>query len=72
MKHEMIDPCSTQSGKSYRPILFRKFVEQRLLWITSTKTGPREIGCESIDWIQLAQSRIRWWPFVNTVNESLK
>jgi hypothetical protein len=27
----------------------------------------REIGWGSVDWIQLAQDRDRWWAFVNTV-----
>jgi len=27
----------------------------------------REIGCEGVKWIEVAQNRIHWWIFVNTV-----
>jgi hypothetical protein len=26
-----------------------------------------EVGCMSIDWIELAQNMVQWWAFVNTV-----
>jgi len=26
-----------------------------------------EIGWEGVNWIHLAQDRVHWWPFVNTV-----
>jgi hypothetical protein len=28
---------------------------------------PKEIACEDADWIQLAQDRVQWQDFVNTV-----
>jgi hypothetical protein len=31
------------------------------------KMDFREIGCEGVGWIHLAQERNRWWTFVNTV-----
>jgi hypothetical protein len=27
----------------------------------------REIGIDGVNWIQLAQDRVRWWAFENTV-----
>jgi hypothetical protein len=27
----------------------------------------REIGCEAVNWIELAQYRVQWWAFVNVV-----
>jgi hypothetical protein len=27
----------------------------------------REIGIDGTNWIQLAQDRVQWWAFVNTV-----
>jgi hypothetical protein len=29
--------------------------------------GLREIGTDGVNWIQLAQDRVQWWAFVNTV-----
>jgi uncharacterized membrane protein len=31
------------------------------------KTDLKEIGCEGVDWIILAQDRDRWWAVVNAV-----
>jgi hypothetical protein len=28
-----------------------------------------EIGSEDVDWIHLAQDRVKWWALVNTGNE---
>jgi hypothetical protein len=27
--------------------------------------GLQEVGCEGIDWINVAQDRDRWWALVN-------
>jgi hypothetical protein len=29
--------------------------------------GLREIGIDVANWIRLAQDRVQWWAFVNTV-----
>jgi hypothetical protein len=38
-----------------------------LSYIYLKKLDLREIGIDGENWIQLAQERVRWWAFVNTV-----
>jgi hypothetical protein len=35
--------------------------------IKSRRTDLREIGIYGANWIHLAQDRVQWWDFVNTV-----
>jgi hypothetical protein len=37
------------------------------MWEDNIKMDLREIGIEGANWIQLAQDRVRWLAFVNTV-----
>jgi hypothetical protein len=39
----------------------------RCRWEDGIGMDLREIGWRSVDWIQLAQDRDRWWALVNTV-----
>jgi hypothetical protein len=39
----------------------------RRRWEDGIRIDLREIGCGSVDWIQLAQDRDRWRALVNTV-----
>jgi hypothetical protein len=39
----------------------------RRRWEDGTIMDLRENGCGSVDWIQLAQERDRWWALANTV-----
>jgi hypothetical protein len=39
----------------------------RRRWENGIRMDLREIGWGSVDWIQLAQDRDRWWALVNTV-----
>jgi hypothetical protein len=39
----------------------------RRRWENNIKVDLREIGIDGTNWVQLAQGRIRWWTFVNTV-----
>jgi hypothetical protein len=39
----------------------------RRRWEDGIRMDLREIGWGSVDWIQLAQDRDRWWALVNTV-----
>jgi hypothetical protein len=36
-------------------------------WEDNTKMNLQEVGCEVMDWIQLAQDRERWQAIVNAV-----
>jgi hypothetical protein len=38
----------------------------RSRWVDNIKTDLREIGCNGMDWIELAQKRDRWRALVNT------
>jgi len=29
--------------------------------------NPQEVGCRSMDWIELAHDKDRWWAVVNAV-----
>jgi hypothetical protein len=37
------------------------------LGIDAIKINCKEIGCEDVGWIHMAQDRDSWWSFVNTV-----
>jgi len=34
-------------------------------WEDNIKMDIQEVGCQSMDWIELAQNRDRWWALVN-------
>jgi len=31
------------------------------------KISPKEIGCEDVDWIQVAEDRVWWWALAKSV-----
>jgi hypothetical protein len=39
----------------------------RRKWVDNIKMNLREIGCDSMEWIDLAQDRDLWRAFLNTV-----
>jgi hypothetical protein len=39
----------------------------RYRWEDNIKRDLQEVGCGSMDWIELAQDRNRWWALVNAV-----
>jgi hypothetical protein len=45
----------------------RPLERPRLRWEDNIKLDLREIWIDGANWIQLAQDRIQWWAFVNTV-----
>jgi hypothetical protein len=50
-----------------RPKGKRPLGKPRHRWEDNIKMDLREIGIEGVNWIQLAQDRVQWWAFVNTV-----
>ena len=45
----------------------RPLVRPRRRWQGNIKTDLREVGCEGVDCIVLAQNTDRWWALVNAV-----
>jgi hypothetical protein len=50
-----------------RPKRKRALERARCRWENNIKLDLREIGINGENWIQLAQDRIQWQAFVNTV-----
>jgi hypothetical protein len=50
-----------------RPEGKRPLGRRRCRWEGKIKMDLREIGIDGANWIQLAQDRVRWRAFVNTV-----
>jgi hypothetical protein len=50
-----------------RPQGKRPLGRPRRRWEDNIKIDLREIGIDGANWIQLAQDRVQWWDFVNTV-----
>jgi hypothetical protein len=50
-----------------RPEGKRPLGRLRSTWKDNIKMDLREIGIDGANWIRLAQDRVRWWAFVNTV-----
>ena len=46
----------------------RSFGRPMHRWEDNIKMDLREVGCGGMDWIELAQDRVRWWrALVNAV-----
>jgi hypothetical protein len=39
----------------------------RRRWEDNIKMDLQEVGCEGMDWIEVAQDRDSWWALVNAV-----
>jgi hypothetical protein len=50
-----------------RPEGKRPLGRPRRRWEDNIKTDLKEIGIDEANWIRLAQDRVQWWAFVNTV-----
>ena len=45
----------------------RPFGRSRHRWEDTIKMDLQEMGCEGMEWIDLAQDRDRWWALVKVV-----
>jgi hypothetical protein len=50
-----------------KPGVKRPLGKPRRRWVDNTKMDLQEVGCGSMDWIELTQDRYRWQAFVNVV-----
>jgi hypothetical protein len=50
-----------------RPEGNRPLGRPRRRWEDNIKMDVREIGIDGANWIWLAQDRVQWWTFLNTV-----
>jgi hypothetical protein len=50
-----------------RPEGKRPLGRHRRRWEDNIKMYLREIGIDRENWIRLAEDRVQWWDFVNTV-----
>jgi transposase len=50
-----------------RPEGKRPLGRPRRRWEDNITVDLREMGIDGANWIQLAQGRVQWWAFVNTV-----
>jgi hypothetical protein len=73
-KSEMGGACGTTGeGRGVHRILGGKHEGKRPLerhrhrWENNIKMDLKEVGCEGMDWIDLAQDKVSWWALVNAV-----
>jgi hypothetical protein len=65
--------CCTHGGRGVHRVLVgkpkckRPLGRPRRRWEDNIKLDLREIGIAGANWIQLAQDRVQWRAFVNTV-----
>jgi hypothetical protein len=64
--------CMEEEKNVYRVLMgkaegMRPLGRPRRRWEDGIRMDLRETGWGSVDWIQLAQDRDRWWAVVNTV-----
>jgi hypothetical protein len=50
-----------------RPEGKRPLGRPRRRWEDNIKLDLRKIGIDGVNWIRLAQNRVQWWAFVNTI-----
>jgi hypothetical protein len=59
-----------EEGRGVHKVLVEKPEGKRPLgrprrrWEDNIKMDLEEVGCGSVDWIELVQDRVRWWTLV--------
>jgi hypothetical protein len=62
-----------EEGRGVYRVLVGKPDEKRQLgrprrrWEDNIKMDIQEVGCDGVDWFELAQDRDGWWTLVNAV-----
>jgi hypothetical protein len=64
VSNSALDAARSTSPTEYRSVHTYML---RAWWENNIKMNLTEIWCEDIDWIQLAQDKIQWQNFVNTM-----
>jgi hypothetical protein len=60
-------------GRGFYGVLVGRFEGKKQLerprrrWDDNIEMKLRDIGMDGANWIHLAQDRVQWWDFVNTV-----
>jgi hypothetical protein len=63
----MAERSGVYRGLVGKPEGKRPFGRLRLRWEDNIKLDLQDVGCEGMDWIDMAQDRDRWQAFVNAV-----
>ena len=61
------EEMSCMQGFGGEPGRKRPLGRPRCRWEDNIKMDLQEVGCEGMDWINVAQNRDRWWALVNAV-----
>ena len=64
--------CMEQSRNAYRVLMGKPESKSplgrlRCRWVDNIKVDLREVGCDTRDWIALAEDRDQWWAYVRAV-----
>jgi hypothetical protein len=65
--------CGTHGGRGVFRVLVGRPEGKKPLgrpkrrWEDNTKMDLKVVGIDGANWIQVAQDRVQWWAFVNTV-----
>lgn len=71
--------CSTCGGwrNTYRVVVRKPDVERplgrpRLRWVDNITVNFKELGCESMDWFNVAHDVAKWQSFAGEFRDSIK
>jgi hypothetical protein len=56
-----------EESRGVHGVLVGKFEGKRRRWEDNIKLGLQDVGCEGMDWIDVAHDRYRWRALVNAV-----